>query len=162
VLWRKAVTPAKQVHRDGGIITITPKRGTDGAYLLTRVLLPKDDIKYLSATAAAVEAGIRKKPTALDDLNRAWKRGHGRTAGSLYGGSLSVYIHLVKICGTAVPSNPGAEARARRAVPETRQDGRGRTDLVKRGDRRKRRKTHNPRQERPPDGRRGEAHVKLV
>jgi len=63
----------------GNNITSTKQRGTSSAYTLAR--LDRDapelaaDVRdgKLSAHAAAIEAGFRKKPTGIDRLRSAWK-----------------------------------------------------------------------------------------
>lgn len=74
-LWRQATTAEKHVHKaDGDNITIKPERGTARAYILDRLTRERPDLfervktKELSANAAAIEAGFRKKPVPLDQL----------------------------------------------------------------------------------------------
>lgn len=55
-------------------------QGTSRAYALTRLKKERPDLfervcaKELSANAAAIEAGWRKVPSALDTLQRAWQK----------------------------------------------------------------------------------------
>lgn len=64
---------------------VTSDRGNSAGYLAARLardhpdlskrtILPKSHKDHLSIHAAAVEAGIAKKPTPYQDLCRAWKR----------------------------------------------------------------------------------------
>ena len=56
------------------------ERGTSRAYTLTRLKNERPDLfervkaKEISANAAAIEAGWRKKATHLDTLQRAWQK----------------------------------------------------------------------------------------
>jgi hypothetical protein len=69
-MWREAMTLPKHVHRaDADNISIKPKHGTSRAYALTRLKHERPDLyarvvaKEISANAAAIDAGFRKKPT---------------------------------------------------------------------------------------------------
>jgi hypothetical protein len=85
-MWRKAVTPKhggdrKSEHKQTKSDDIPlDGRGTSRAYLLARL---KDEFSAIydrviageiSAYAGAVEAGIRKKPTPLDQILRAYRK----------------------------------------------------------------------------------------
>jgi hypothetical protein len=83
VLWRRAITPPKHLHHDTDNISIKEHHGNALAYTLDRLererpelyartLLPKEDKARLSANAAAIKAGFRKKPTPLQRALRAW------------------------------------------------------------------------------------------
>lgn len=80
-LFRAATTrPKHKHHDDGDNITIKPRRGTDRSYTLTR-LRKADPILYqrvvdgeLSAHAAAIEAGLRKRRTPLEQLEHWWAK----------------------------------------------------------------------------------------
>ena len=67
------------VESKGNNIT-SGRRGTSTKYTLARLhrdrpdLAKKVEAKELSANAAAIEAGFRKKPTPLDEMRRAWKK----------------------------------------------------------------------------------------
>jgi hypothetical protein len=64
--WRKAITPPKHIHHDDS--SNRTIRGTTRAYTLDRLERERPDLfervkaKELSANAAAIEAGFRKKP----------------------------------------------------------------------------------------------------
>jgi hypothetical protein len=70
-MWRDAVTGAKHVHRDGDNITISG-RGTNKAYTVSRLRREApalyEDVKAgnLTANAAAIQAGFRKKASPFD------------------------------------------------------------------------------------------------
>jgi len=72
--WREATTAPKHVHSDGDVITITPRRGTDRAYTLQRLKQQNPELfkrvarGEMSANAAAIEAGFRKKLSVLDQI----------------------------------------------------------------------------------------------
>jgi hypothetical protein len=81
VAWQDAMTPKHGGDRrsaDAPIksdnITLEPKRGTSRAYTLTRLKHEREDLydqvkaKKMSANAAAIEAGWRKKPEPLNQL----------------------------------------------------------------------------------------------
>lgn len=73
-LWREAVTPAKHAHHDSDNITITPGRGTARSYTLSRLKREKPKLFQrvvsgeLSANAAAIEAGFRRKLTPFEQV----------------------------------------------------------------------------------------------
>jgi hypothetical protein len=72
--WREAMTPPVGVHHDSSNITIT--RGTTLAYTLDRLsrkhpkLYQRVIAGELSANAAAIEAGFRKRPRPLEQIRR--------------------------------------------------------------------------------------------
>jgi hypothetical protein len=76
--WRRATTAPKHIHgdSDGDVITIKPRRGTNRAYLLGRLKRERRDLfervarKELTTHAAAIEAGFRKKLSALEQIRR--------------------------------------------------------------------------------------------
>jgi hypothetical protein len=81
-LWRDATTAShggdrKKIKRD--IVTLEPVRGNARAYTLSRLKRERPDlfnrvlIHELSANAAAIKAGFRKKLTAIDLLKRDWE-----------------------------------------------------------------------------------------
>jgi hypothetical protein len=62
---------------------VTSARGNNAGYLAARLardhpelskrtMLPKRDAEHLSIHAAAIEAGITRKPTPLEQIRRAW------------------------------------------------------------------------------------------
>ena len=59
---------------------VTPKRGSSPTYALRRLKRDRPDLANkvvrgeMSAHAAAIEAGFRKKPTPLDLLWQAWAK----------------------------------------------------------------------------------------
>jgi len=75
-MWRKATVGAKHVHADGYNRTIKPVRGTAKAYTLTRLKQETPALYQavcageLSANAAAIEAGFRKKPTPFEQVKK--------------------------------------------------------------------------------------------
>jgi hypothetical protein len=79
-MFRKAMTAPKHVHADASNRSIKPRHGTTAAYTLARLMEERPDLYErvkageISANAAAVEAGWRRKPTALDQLRRWWGR----------------------------------------------------------------------------------------
>jgi hypothetical protein len=86
VMWREMMTPQHGGDRrseDAPIktdnVSLEPKHGTSRAYTLTRLKHDRPDLygrvkaRGLSANAAAIEAGWRKKPDALERLRRAWR-----------------------------------------------------------------------------------------
>jgi hypothetical protein len=80
--WRRATTAQHGGDRTSkaDVISLEPRHGTDRAYLLGRLKRERPDLfrqvvkKELSAHAAAIEAGFRKKPSALDQIRRLWLR----------------------------------------------------------------------------------------
>ena len=79
--WRAAVTRKKHVHDDTNNVSIKPQHGNSLAYTLTRLAALDDKTLYqrvlagdLSANAAAIEAGLRKPPSALKQLQKTWGR----------------------------------------------------------------------------------------
>jgi len=79
-IWREATTAEKHVHTDGDNVTIKPERGNKRAYTLDRLKRERPDLFQLvvagelSANAAAIEAGFRKKTFAVpDDIKLAAK-----------------------------------------------------------------------------------------
>lgn len=81
-LWRKATTGRHGGDRTSKSdnITLESKRGTSTAYALARLERERPDLFErvvdgdLSANAAAIEAGFRKKLTPLETLIRAWAK----------------------------------------------------------------------------------------
>lgn len=82
-LWREAITlpPGTNQHtmvHDNVMHQEKAAQGNSKAYTLDRLKREAPDLfervcaNELSANAAAIEAGFRKKLTALDRLNRAW------------------------------------------------------------------------------------------
>ncbi len=65
---------------DGDNITIKPERGTGRAYTLRRLSKDNPDLfaevtaGKLSANKAAIRAGYRKEPTAIQQLQHWWKK----------------------------------------------------------------------------------------
>ena len=80
-MFREATTRPRGGRRvNGDIRTIEPERGTTRAYTLDR-LHRTDPALYqrvvkgeLSANAAAIQAGLRKHKTALDQLHHWWTK----------------------------------------------------------------------------------------
>jgi hypothetical protein len=75
--WRQAVTaPVGTNQHSDNITTLKPKRGTSLAYTLDRLsrerpdLLAKVKSKKLSANAAAIAAGFRKKPDPYETVQK--------------------------------------------------------------------------------------------
>jgi hypothetical protein len=75
-MWREAVTPAKHVHHaDVGNSNIKEPKNSK-AYQLSRLKRSHPNLfeavcrGELSANAAAIEAGFRKKPTAFEQVTR--------------------------------------------------------------------------------------------
>jgi hypothetical protein len=79
-MFREATTGKKHAHADGDNITIKPERGTSKAYILDRLKRERPDLfrkvaaKELSANAAAIEAGWRRKPSALENALKAFRK----------------------------------------------------------------------------------------
>jgi len=80
-MWRQATTASQgRPLEKSDNVTVYPRRGNSRAYTLDRLSRERPDLyqrviaKELTANAAAAEAGWRGKATALDDLQRAWKR----------------------------------------------------------------------------------------
>jgi hypothetical protein len=77
-LYRKEMTATVGINqhtKEGGdIITTQPKRGTDRAYTLDRLKRERSDLfdrvvaKEMTANAAAIAAGFRKKPKPFDAI----------------------------------------------------------------------------------------------
>jgi hypothetical protein len=79
--FESAIIGKKHVHRpDTDNISIKPEHGTSKAYTLRRLKRESPELYQevcdgtLSANAAAIKAGFRKEPTAIDLLKRAWKK----------------------------------------------------------------------------------------
>jgi len=77
---RKLRSHGSNQHSEGGNnITSTKQRGTSKEYVVARLdrdapeLAAKVRAGGISANAAAIEAGFRKKPTGIDRLRSAWK-----------------------------------------------------------------------------------------
>jgi hypothetical protein len=97
-LWREATTAKPHVHvGDGDNVTIKPERGNARAYTLARLKRERSDLfkqvtaGKLSANAAAITAGWRKKLTPLDTAIRAFER-LARCAKSRQGGEPRVGV----------------------------------------------------------------------
>lgn len=81
-MWRSEMTGEPHRHKpDSDNITIkTDGRGTSRSYTVSRLQRERpdlfDEVKAgnLSANAAAIQAGFRKQPSALQQLMRAWTR----------------------------------------------------------------------------------------
>jgi len=85
LLFRAATTgkkgrPRKGEERNSDNVTINDGRGNSRPYLLDRLKRNRSDLfnkvvaGEMSANAAAIEAGFKKKPTPLDALTAAWRK----------------------------------------------------------------------------------------
>jgi len=81
VLWREAMKQ-KSGHRTdlvNNVNEVKPSKGNSRSYTVTRLQREAPELfaqvvaGTLSANAAAIQAGFRKKPTALEMLLKAWK-----------------------------------------------------------------------------------------
>lgn len=77
LLWRQAITPPKHVHHDGDNVTINSDgRGNSRSYTLDRLSRERPDLfeqvkaGELTANAAAIKAGFRKKPTPFQQIKK--------------------------------------------------------------------------------------------
>lgn len=82
-LFREAMTGEPHVHKpapESDNVTITPERGNARAYTVSRLKRERPDLfdrvvnGELSANAAAIEAGWRKKPEPLEVAKKAIER----------------------------------------------------------------------------------------
>lgn len=62
------------LKRERGSAYLAARLKRDRPDLSDRTLLPKDDMLHLSIRRAAIEAGIIKTPSLLDQLERLWAR----------------------------------------------------------------------------------------
>jgi hypothetical protein len=74
-MFRSITTGQKHIHKtDGDNITIKPERGTSRPYILSRLkrsnpeLFAKVVAGEMSANAAAIDAGFKKKPTPFEQV----------------------------------------------------------------------------------------------
>jgi hypothetical protein len=74
--WRQVVTAPKHVHHDTDNVSIKPTHGNSLTYTLDRLsrerpdLLAKVESKKMSANAAAIEAGFRKKSAPYEIVQK--------------------------------------------------------------------------------------------